>query len=423
MSQTIKMTLATTIVVISFAIGFFFGGQTQKVAKIDAVENTPQDINLAPMWKAWSLLEENFVPATTTKQITKEDNVWGMIKGLTASYNDPYTVFFPPAESKMFEEDVKGTFGGIGVEIGIRDGILTVISPLKGSPGDKAGLVPKDLIVEIDGESTRDMSIDDAVNKIRGDIGTEVILKIARKGENDFLTVPITRGKIEIPTTDAELRDDGIYVISLYNFGGTAMREMRSAMRDFIKSDSDKLIIDLRGNPGGYLEAAVDIASWFLPLGETVVTEDYGPNKEKNVHHSKGYDVVDDNVKIAILVNGGSASAAEILAGALREQIGAVLIGTKTFGKGSVQELIDVTDNTSIKITIARWLTPNGISISGNGLTPDLEIKITPDDIKNDKDPQLDSAVKYLLTGELISPKTQTKETKAKKVEETDEIE
>ncbi len=417
------MTVLTTIVVISFATGFYFGGQLQQVAKIDVPENTSQDVDLTPMWRAWSLLEENFVPATTTKQVTKQDNVWGMIKGLTASYNDPYTVFFPPAESKMFEEDVKGTFGGIGVEIGIRDGILTVISPLKGNPGDKAGLMPKDLIVEINGESTRDMTIDDAVNKIRGDIGTKVVLKIARQGEDDFLTVPIIRGKIEIPTTDTELRNDGIYVISLYNFGGTAMREMRTAMRDFIESESDKLIIDLRGNPGGYLETAVDIASWFLPIGKTIVTEDYGPNKEKNVHHSKGYNVVGDNVKIAILINGGSASAAEILAGALNEQIGAVLIGTKTFGKGSVQELVDVTDNTTMKITIARWLTPNGKSISGNGLTPDIEVKITLEDIKNDKDPQLDSAVKYLLTGEFTQSNSQTGEKEPKEVEETNKIE
>jgi carboxyl-terminal processing protease len=249
---------------------------------------------------------------------------------------------------------------------------------------------------------------------------TEVVLKIAREGENEFLSVPIIRDKIEIPTLDSELRDDGVFVISLYNFGGTAITEMRKALRNFIESKSNKLIIDLRGNPGGYLEASVNIASWFLPIGKTVVTEDYGDKKEKVVHRSKGYNIIDDKYKVAILVNGGSASASEILAGALREHNKAVLIGTQTYGKGSVQELLDVTNDTTIKITIARWLTPNGISISHNGLKPDLEIKMTREDIENDTDPQLDAAVNYLLTGELVK---QEAATSTKTVEGNEKIE
>ncbi len=417
-----KIILFAILSVTFFAIGFVSGKQieSKNISAQTKVLKRYSDVDLTPMWKAWELLDEKFVPATSTKKLTKEDHIWGIVEGLTSSYGDPHTVFFPPQKSKSFEQEISGSFGGIGVEIGIREGILTVIAPLKGTPGDKAGLLPGDLIVEVDGNSTRNMTIDDAVEVIRGEIGTEVVLTIAREGENEFLSVPIIRDKIEIPTLDSELRDDGIFVISLYNFGGTAVTETRKALRNFLESESDKLILDLRGNPGGYLEASVDIASWFLPIGKTVVTEDYGDKKEKVVHRSKGYNIIDDKYKVAILVNGGSASASEILAGALKEHGKAVLIGTQTYGKGSVQELLDVTDDTTIKITIARWLTPNGISISHNGLKPDLEIKMTRKDIENDTDPQLDAAVNYLLTGELVKQETATS---TKTVEENEKIE
>ncbi len=422
MKTSRKIVFFSIATIAIFATGFIFGKKLES-EKISTEINTSaeySDVDLTPLWKAWKLLDEKFVPATTTKIFTKEDHIWGIVNGLTESYGDPHTVFFPPQKAQSFEEEISGSFGGIGVEIGIRDGILTVISPLKDTPGDKAGLLPGDLIVEVNGESTRNMTIDDAVNKIRGEIGTEVVLTIARKGENEFLSVPIVRGKIEIPTIDSEMRDDGVFVISLYNFGGTATQEMRNTLREFIKSGSKKLVLDLRGNPGGYLEAAVDMASWFLPLGKTIVIEDYGKEKEKIVHRSKGYNIIGDDYEVAILINGGSASASEILAGALKEHGRAVLVGEKSYGKGSVQELMNVTDNTTIKITIARWLTPNGNSISHNGLTPDIEVKMTMEDIKEEKDPQLDAAVTYLLTGEY---KTEETATTTETVEESAKIE
>ena len=406
MNSPQKTALVLTAIIFSFGVGFLFGSRdTDNTAlSFTNLEGAPSTVDLASVWKAWELLEEKFVPATTTKTNTPQDHVWGMIEGLAGSYGDPYTVFFPPLRSQSFEDEIRGKFGGVGIEIGFRDSILTVIAPLKGTPGDIAGILSGDLIIEIDGQGTQSMTMDEAINLIRGDVGTEVVLTIAREGEQEFLTIPVKRDIIEVPTLDHELRDDDIYVISLYNFGGTAVDEMRDALRAFVEADTNKLILDLRGNPGGYLEAAVEIASWFLPIGKTVVVEDYGPNKEKMVHRSKGYDIIEDDWKIAILIDGGTASASEILAGALKEHGVGVLIGKQTFGKGSVQELVDVTEDTSLKITIARWLTPNGISLSNNGLLPDLEVELTAEDIEADKDPQLDAAVQYLKTGELPEP-------------------
>ena len=403
------------IIAFSFTVGFIIGEHATNSVTIAQ----PNDFNadLTPVWKAWQLLEEKFVAASTTKQYTVQDHVWGLVEGLAASYNDPYTNFFPPEEAKQFEEEIEGSFGGIGIEMGMRNSLLTVIAPLKGTPADEAGLLSGDYIIEVDGTSTQNMSTDEAVTLIRGEVGTPVTLTIAREGENEFLEIEIVRGNIEIPTIEAELRSDDVYTIALYNFGATATKEMRAALRSFIESDSDKLILDLRGNPGGFLSAAVEVSSWFLPVGKTVVVEDYGKTREKVVHRSKGYDVIHEDVNIVVLIDGGSASASEIVAGALSEHERAVLIGENTFGKGSVQELVDVTEDTRLKITVARWLTPNSNSISHVGLAPDYEVELTIEDIQNEVDPQLEAAVTYLTTGTLELNKQEMVET-----EETIEI-
>lgn len=423
MEQGEKLFTVGAIVAFSFAAGFLVAERfefTETTSQEDFNATIQHSADLSPMWEAWRLLEEKFVPATTTKVVSDQEHVWGIIEGLAESYNDPYTVFLPPQQAQIFEEEIKGEFGGIGIEMGIRDEILTVIAPLKGTPADEAGLLSGDLILEVNGESTQSMTVDKAVSLIRGEIGTEVILTIAREGENEFLDVPIIRGNIEIPTIDTEWVDEGVFMISLYNFGGTAVNEFRLALREFAMSGNDKLILDLRGNPGGYLEAAVDIASWFLPLRKAVVIEDFGESEENFVHRSKGKNVFDDELDMVILIDGGSASASEILAGALQEHGIAVLIGETTFGKGSVQELINVTEETALKITIARWLTPNGKLISEVGLEPDLSIKRSVEDFQNDIDPHLDAAIQYFETGELIAPQT---EEEAEVVEENEELE
>ena len=358
----------------------------------------PEDVNLAPLWRAWKVLDEKFVPASTTETITNEKKLYGLIGGLAGSLGDPYTVFFPPEEAKIFQADISGSFEGVGMEIGIRDDTLTVVTPLQGSPALRAGLRAGDKILRINDVSTGGMAVDKAVKLIRGPRGTTVRFTVARAGAAAPLIIPVVRDIIEIPTIETSTRD-GVFVISLYNFSAVSANLFRGALRDFALAGTPKLVLDLRGNPGGYLEAAVDMASWFLPAGKVVVTEEQGKNGEPRAHRSRGYDVFSDELQMVVLVNGGSASASEILAGALREHGVATLVGEKTFGKGSVQELVNITDDSSLKVTIARWVTPKGHSISEQGLEPDIVVKRGESEKENGKDSQLDAAIDYLNRG------------------------
>ncbi len=368
------------------------------------------DVDFAPFWKAWQVLNQKYVTAASS---TDQDKVWGAIKGLAASEGDPYTVFFPPEESKMFASDIAGNFEGVGMEIDVKDGILTVVAPLKGSPAEKAGIKAGDKILKIDDKSTADLGVDAAIKMIRGKKGTTVKVSVYRDSTKETLDKNITRDVIDIPTVETEvksasgatatadnggsgLRSDGIFVIRLFSFSADSPNLFRNALREFVQSGSHKLVLDLRGNPGGYLEAAWDMASWFLPAGDVIVTEDFGQSAPPQVYRSKGYNIFDKNLKFVILVDGGSASASEILAGALKEHGVAKLVGTKTFGKGSVQELINITPDTSLKVTVARWLTPNGNSISKHGIEPDYNVPVTPDDVAKKNDKQMQKAVEVL---------------------------
>jgi len=393
-----------TIFVLVFGAGMYLGlkisdfGQEKIVfvnnSEIDKTSTT--SINLTPFWDVWKTLDQRFVPTIkSSKKIDNQEKLWGAIKGMTDAYGDPYTVFMPPEESKDFENDISGNFEGVGMEIGIRNNILVVVSPLKGTPAYKAGVKSGDQIITIDGKSAEGMSVDKAVKLIRGEAGTIVEIKFSREGSTKPLELKITRGVINVPTLDTETKGD-IFVIKLYNFYAPSADAFKNSLREFVESGKHKLVLDLRGNPGGYLESAVDMASWFLSMGKVVVSENLGNNVEGKIYRSKGYDVFNNQLKMVILIDGGSASASEILAGALQEHGKAKLVGTKTFGKGSVQELIKITPDTSLKITIARWLTPKGNSISENGLTPDYEVKITEKDLKDEKDPQFDKAVDVL---------------------------
>ncbi len=256
-----------------------------------------------------------------------------------------------------------------------------------------------DKIFKINATSTAELSLDEAISLIRGERGTKVLLTLLHEGAKDTVEISVTRDIINIPTVETKKREDGVFVISLYNFSADSPNLFRGALREFVDSGDSKLILDLRNNPGGYLEAAIDMASWFLPAGKVVVKEHFGKNKEDEVYRSKGYNIFNDRLKFVILLNKGSASASEILAGALAEQGVATLVGEKSFGKGSVQELLDVTPDTSLKVTVAEWLTPNGEQISGKGLTPDISVARTVKDYENKKDPQMDKAVSVLLNG------------------------
>jgi len=364
-----------------------------------AITTSSEILDLAPFWKTLETLNERFVATTASSSTpTNKEKVYGAIEGLTASYGDPYTIFFPPKETTAFEEEVRGSFEGVGMEIAIKDKVLTVVAPLKNTPAERAGIQPGDQILKIDKLYTGQMTVEEAIKNIRGPRGTTVTLAVKRNGGIE--DIKVTRDFINIPTIDTKLRDDGVFVISLYNFSANSASLFREALREFIQSGSNKLVLDLRNNPGGYLESAVDMASFFLPLGKTVVIEDSGVNAKQKAERSAGYNVFTENLKMVILINEGSASASEILAGALREHAIAKLVGEKSFGKGSVQELIEITPETSLKVTIARWLTPKGKSISENGLEPDVKVEVTKKDLEKKIDPLMEKAVAILLDPE-----------------------
>jgi len=389
-----------------FAAGIFIGYQnrpaTQQIIGVINKEQAPLDlavgtstIDFAPFWRSWSVIEDKYV---SSDGIDRQNMVWGAIEGMAASLDDPYTVFLPPKENEYFESEIRGDFEGVGMEIGMRKGILTVIAPLKGTPAYNAGIKAGDKVFEIDGESTLDMTLNEAVNLIRGPKGTEVVLTILRNREDESRKIPIIRDVIKIPILETEQKENGVFVIRLFNFSGPSTFEFRMALREMVLSGSDKLILDLRNNPGGFLEASVDIASWFLPVGKVVAIENFGgKDKSEQLYRSKGYDIFSGDLKMVVLVNKGSASASEIVAGALRDHGVATIVGEKTFGKGSVQELVPITNNTSLKVTIARWLTPNGHSISEEGLEPDVVVEI-PEDIEEDDtlDPFMDKALEII---------------------------
>lgn len=391
--------LAAALIVISFIGGVYAGYENRpEVEKVTNLFNKEQGVTAAtvdfePFWRAWNVLNEKYVDAG---EVDTQEKVWGAISGLAASTGDPYTVFFPPEEAKVFEEDISGSFGGVGMEIGMRNSTLTVISPLKGTPAERAGIQSGDQIIAIDGESTANITVEEAVQKIRGEIGTDVELQVIREEASNPITITITRANIEIPAIETELHESGVFIIRLFNFSAQSPFEFRNALREFARSGSTDLVLDLRGNPGGFLEAAVDMASWFLPAGKVVVKEELRSGEEGRVYRSKGYNVFSENLDMVVLVNSGSASASEILAGALSEHGVASLIGTTTFGKGSVQELVDITNETSLKVTVAKWLTPEGTSISEGGITPDIEVEVTQEDVTAGVDPQLQQAIEHL---------------------------
>lgn len=317
----------------------------------------------------------------------------GALSGMVSSVGDPYTVYFDKDATSSFNEEMSGSFSGIGAEIGVKDGSLTVIAPLKDTPAEKAGIMAGDIILKINNEDTQGMSSDIAVSKIRGEKGTEVKLTIYRPSDKSTKELSIFRDEIVVQSVDYQKKGN-IAVISISSFNDTTSSKFKEVASQIVADKNIKsIILDLRNNPGGYLDTAIDIASYWIRSG--VVVQEKDRTNQITKHNAIG-DPMLENYPTVVLINQGSASASEILSGALKDYKKATLVGKKTFGKGSVQEYQELGDGTAIKITVAEWLTPNNININKNGIEPDIDIDYTEKDFEKNIDPQLNKAIEIL---------------------------
>jgi carboxyl-terminal processing protease len=387
------------IIFASYALGLNQGKNTDS----NFTKNTPlgeailenkassNGVDFSLFWKAWDTLKEKHI---NRKDLDAQKMVYGAISGMLKATGDPYTSFFDPEENKAFYQDLGGSFDGIGAELGVKDNLLTVIAPLDESPAQKAGLRAGDKILKIGDKIISDMSIDESVALIRGKKGTEVKLTILPNGEKETKEISIIRDTIEIKSIKLEFKDNDIAHIEITKFGENTDQEFNDATKILLAKNTKGIILDLRNNPGGLLDQSISIANRMIPKGKIIVSEEDSFGKKENFF-TKGGDSL-SAIPMVVLINEGSASASEILAGALKDNQNITLIGEKSFGKGTVQELINLPHGSSIKVTVAKWLTPNGEYIMEKGINPDIEVKMTVDDYKNDKDPQLEKALEVL---------------------------
>lgn len=380
-----------------FVAGYAIGirNPSEVIVKgITNIDDPDATADFSVFWEAWKKLEEYHVDGG---KVPDKKLVYGAAAGLTNAYDDPNTVFFPPEDSKKFEEDIRGEFGGIGAEIGIKNDQLVIVAPLKGSPAERAGLVSGDKILKVNETSTAGLNVPDAVKLIRGPIGTAVVLNVFRDNWAKPRDVNIVRQTIVIPTVDWNFKEaEGNFAhFQLYNFNQNALASFSRAATEIAAKNVRGMVLDLRNNPGGFLESAVAMAGYFLDRGEVVARERFRSGEEQ-VFKAQGNGLF-KLMPLVVLVNEGSASASEILAGALRvDRDDVKLVGTKTFGKGSVQELHRLHDGSQVKITIANWLLPDGELIEKKGLAPDVLVEMTEEDIKAERDPQLEKAFEVL---------------------------
>lgn len=382
-SRWLKIWLSVFGAFVIFGFGFGLGsGNLQFMNGVkNQNANLPISLNFSSVEKVYSILRKNFDGNLDEAKLTE-----GMKRGLVNATGDPHTEFFNAEETKQFNQELNGTFSGIGAELGKNEDTIVIVSPISGFPAEKAGLKPKDVIAEIDGQSTYGLSVSEAANKIRGPEGTEVKLRIIRNKQED-LSFTIKRANITVPSVESKTLEGNIGYIKISRFSD----DTTSLTREFAKSlkagGSKQIILDLRGNPGGLLDAAVGVSSVWLPANKTVLQEKRADVVIKT-YQSEG-DPILEGVPTIILIDEGSASASEIVAGALRDNNVAKLMGTKSYGKGSVQSVENLPDGSSLKVTIAHWFTPNGRNIDKQGIEPDF--KVEQSKIPNE-DNQLQSA-------------------------------
>ncbi len=387
--------LIGAFIFISFIFGWAFGHmdlQTQGMNTVNVVGKSTNvtTVDFGSFWQVWDKLLKNY-----DGKFDYQKMIYGAIDGMVRSLGDPYTVFMTPDETKSFNEELEGSVKGIGAEVGTKDNRVVIVAPIADSPADKAGIRANDIILAIDGTDTTGMDLGTAVSKIRGEVGTKVKLEIQR-GDSK-LNFEITRAQVNTKSVKWDVREGNIGYIEITRFDNNTAVLIRQATADLKNKSVKGIILDVRNNPGGYLDAAIDVSSEFVKSGIVVsekTTEKSG--KEQKYFASGKGKLTDTAIPMAVLTNGGSASASEIVAGAIKDNDRGILIGEKTFGKGSVQTVDTLSNGASIRITVAHWFTPKGKNISKEGISPDIEVKLTEDDAKADKDPQLDKAIEYL---------------------------
>lgn len=358
-------------------------------SNLTSVETTPPaGLDFRLFWEAWNKIHATYFGSVDDKKLTE-----GAIRGMVGALGDPYTVYLDPDAAKELGDGLAGQVSGIGAEVGVKNRRLVIIAPLPDSPAARAGLLPQDEISEINGEAVSDLSFVEAVRKIRGEEGTSVTLTILRESEGKPRQVTITRAVIPVKSVTSELRSDGIGIVKVSAFHEDTTEDLRKTLDSFIAANVKGVVLDLRSNPGGLLSEGISVASLFIDGGDIVKRK----NKDGTIKsYQTSLPVKLPSTPLIVLVDGGSASAAEIVAGALQDRGRATLIGEQTFGKGSVQELEALTNGGQLKVTVAEWLTPKDRLINGTGITPDLVVERTDADIAAGRDPQLDRAIEEL---------------------------
>lgn len=419
-SKLIKIIIAVTglliIVVGAFSGGFLAGNVFQKYTNesntttVDGISaptqeiqdtetpkaqpSTPIDLRdlFKPFWKTWEIVHEQYVDQPVDDTLLMRGAIQGMLEAL----GDEHTSYIDPEMLRQANIQLDGEYEGIGVWVDITGEYLTIISPMPESPAEKAGLKPEDKIIAINGEDMTGLDGNVVLKKILGPAGSKVTLTILRKDETEGFDVTITRAKITVPSVAGEMLEDNIAYIEIFSFGDTTGAELQTTLKDLLKNEPVGLVVDLRFNGGGLLTSAIDVASQFISE-DIVMYEEYGDGSMKAEKTRKNG--LAREIPLVVLVNEGTASASEIVAGAIQDYGRGKLVGVQTYGKGSVQNWIELDDDQgAVRVTIARWLTPLQRQINGIGLTPDLIVELTEEDAKNEKDPQLDQAIQ-LLTG------------------------
>ena len=400
-----KKNITTLVVIVLIILSFFLGigvgvltdldediaFQYGDVKQTDIPSYLANDVNFDLFWQVWNLAKDKYLYREDIHDI---DLFYGSLAGSIAALQDPYSVFFNPEIADKFTEELSGRFEGIGAEIGIKQGRLTIIAPLPDTPAENAGIRAGDKIFAIDGLDTTGMSTDRAVNLIRGEGGTEVVLLILHKNDTEALEIPIIRDTIKILSAQSEMLDNKVGYIRITHFNEDTSKRFKTGITELLNQDVERLIIDLRNDPGGFLDVSIQIAGYWID-NDIVVKESFYDKSRNHDYKSSGRAVL-AGIPTVVLVNGGSASASEILAGALQDYGLATIIGEQTFGKGSVQELESLSDGSAVKITVAEWLTPLGRAINELGITPDIVVEFDEEVYNNDGDNQLDEAIRIV---------------------------